>query len=75
MKEAQMEIHKEEERSRANIHPPLPKLSASEVFTKLFKCAPDAVVFFILPGFDSPSSAESQEVEPNLPAPLHNLYN
>ena len=59
MKEAQMEIHKEEKLSRANILPPLPKLSASEVFTKLFKCAPNAVVFSDLPGFDHPSSAES----------------
>ena len=74
MKEAQMEIHKEEKRSRANIPSPLPKLSASEVFTKLFKCAPNAVVFSVLPGFDHPSLPKSQEVEPNLPVPLHNLY-
>ena len=69
-----MEMHKEEKRSRANILPPMPKLSSSEVFTKLFKSAPNAVVFSILPGFDQPSLARSQEVEPNLPVPLHNLY-
>ena len=69
-----MEMHKEEKRSRANILPPMPKLSSSEVFTKLFKSAPNADVFSILPGFDQPSLARSQEVEPNLPVPLHNLY-
>ena len=62
MKEAQMEIHKEEKRSRTNIPPPLPKLSASEVFTKMFKCAPNAVVFSVLPRFDQPTLEKSQEV-------------
>jgi hypothetical protein len=51
----------------------LSKLNKQDVYTKLFKYAPDAVLFTVVRGFTTPKQRQ-KEVEPNLPSALTDLF-
>ena len=77
LKEKQIEQHQEAKKRRVDCSPPKPKLNPRVVYKQFFKCNPDAAIFSILPGFSQPCRSlqdSSPVVEPNLPIPLHRLY-
>ena len=76
-REAQLAEHNEAKRRRISLVPEKAKLKQQDVFNMLYKCAPTAAMFSVLPGFVTPQENNSNHtpyLDPNLPVSLESLY-
>ena len=72
-----MAEHNEAKRRRTTLVPEKPKLNQQDVFNTLYKCAPTAAIFSVLPGFITPqenNSNHTPDLDPMLPVSLESLY-